>query len=178
VTVVRAGHSIELPCRFLLVSAANPCPCGRGEESKQCRCGPESIRRYEAKLSGALADRIDISLWVDQPSAEQLGGEEGERSSAVRERVLAARRRQEQRLGAARCNGQIDGPEVRRHCLLDGEARTLLASSHRQLGLSGRGYERVARVARTIADLAGSDQVTVDHVGEAVTMRRRAAPGR
>jgi magnesium chelatase family protein len=178
VTVVRAGHAIELPCCFLLVAAANPCPCGRGEESERCRCGPESVRRYDAKLSGALADRIDISLWVDQPSAEQLGSEEGERSSAVRDRVMAARERQARRLGPGRCNGQIDGPEVRRHCRLDGGARALLATSHHQLGLSGRGYERVARVARTIADLAGSDPVTATHVGEAVSMRRRATPGR
>jgi magnesium chelatase family protein len=173
VTVVRAAHAVELPCRFLLVAAANPCPCGRGQESEACKCGPESIRRYGAKLSGALADRIDISLWVDQPSAEQLGSEEGEPSTAIRDRVITARERQARRLGPGRCNGQIDGSEVRRRFRLERDARALLASSHQRLGLSGRGYERVVRVARTVADLAGSDTVREGHVEEAVTLRRR-----
>lgn len=175
ITVTRARHTIELPCRFTLVAASNPCPCGRGEAARECCCPEPSVRRYRAKLSGALTDRIDISLRVDQPSAEALRSGPGERSAAVRERVVAARERQATRLGPGRCNADMGPGEARRACRLGAEADDLLDRSHAQLGLSGRGYERVLRVARTLADLADSDRVLVDHVGEALTLRRRAA---
>lgn len=173
VTVTRAGHTVELPCRFMLVAASNPCPCGRGERSKQCRCPETSVRRYEAKLSGALADRIDISLRIEQPAAEALASGPGERSAVVRERVVAARERQAGRLGSGRCNADMGPGETRRHFRLEGDARGLLTQSHAQLGLSGRGHERVLRVARTIADLAGREQIGTEHVGEALALRRR-----
>src|ERR687891_2438379 len=88
ITVTRARHSVELPCRFMLVAASNPCPCGRGESSARCRCPEPSVRRYESKLSGALADRIDISVRVEQPSARALRSGPGEASTVVRERVV------------------------------------------------------------------------------------------
>ncbi|MGH2990219.1 MAG: YifB family Mg chelatase-like AAA ATPase, partial [Solirubrobacterales bacterium] len=100
ITVTRVRHSVELPCRFMLVAASNPCPCGRGESSNGCRCAEASVRRYEAKLSGALTDRIDISVGVEQPAGEALRAGPGESSAAVRERVAAARERQAARLGA------------------------------------------------------------------------------
>ena len=175
ITVTRARHSVELPCRFMLVAASNPCPCGRGESSARCRCPEASVRRYEAKLSGALADRIDISVRVEQPSARALRAGPGESSEAVRERVVAARERQEHRLGPGRCNATMTTAETRRACRLDGEAERLLARSHDRLGLSGRGYERALRVARTHADLAGRDDVQARDVEGALTLRRRAA---
>lgn len=174
ITVTRVRHTVELPCRFMLVAASNPCPCGRGGSARGCRCPEASVRRYEAKLSGALADRIDISVGVEQPAAEALRSGPGERSAAVRERVALARERQAARLGAGRCNADMQPAETRRACRLGTEAAELLVRSHSQLGLSGRGYERVLRVARTVADLDGSDRVGADHVGQALTLRRRA----
>jgi len=173
VVLTRARHSIELPCRFLLIAAANGCPCGHGEEDERCDCPPLSIRRYQAKLSGALADRIDIALAVHRPSAEEMGGAAGESSAIVRQRVVAARERQERRLGTDRCNADMSPPEARRHAALRGDAKLILAEGHERLALSGRGYDRVLKVARTIADLAGCDPVGADHVGEALGLRRR-----
>jgi magnesium chelatase family protein len=175
ITVTRARHAVELPCRFMLVAASNPCPCGRGEGARGCRCAEGSVRRYEAKLSGALADRIDISVAVDQPAAEALRSGPGEASAAVRARVAAARERQAERLGSGRCNADMGPAETRRTGGLDPDAGELLARSHAQLGLSGRGYERVMRIARTVADLEGRDRVGADDVGQALTLRRRGA---
>ena len=175
ITVTRARHSIELPSRFMLVAASNPCPCGRGASSERCRCPEASVRRYEAKLSGALADRIDISLSVEQPSPEALRSASGEPSAAVRARVAAAREAQVRRLGAGRCNAVMTPAETRRACRLDEPAAELLARSHTRLGLSGRGHERVLKVARTLADLEGVDRVGAGHVGDALSLRRRQA---
>ena len=175
ITVTRARHTIELPCRFMLVAASNPCPCGRGEGARGCRCQEASVRRYEAKLSGALADRIDISVAIEQPSAEAMRSVPGEPSVAVRARVAEARERQAARLGPGRSNSDMGPAETRRACRLEPPAAELLARSHSQLGLSGRGYERVLRVARTVADLKGRDRVGADEVGQALSLRRRAA---
>jgi magnesium chelatase family protein len=177
VTVTRAWHSIEFPCRFMLVAASNRCPCGHGEESPRCRCPEASVRRYEAKLSGALADRIDISLGVEQPPPGALRSGPGECSASVRDRVAAAREHQAGRLGEGRCNADMTPAETRGTCRLGAGARELLERGHLGLGLSGRGYERVSRVARTIADLAGDDVVGAEHVGEALALRRRDTPG-
>jgi magnesium chelatase family protein len=176
VAIVRARHAVELPCRFMLVAASNPCPCGRGEESGECECQPSSLRRYRAKLSGALADRIDIAISVERPTAEQMASEPPGDSASVRERVVEARRRQERRMGAGRCNAEIGLAELRQTCGLDAEAKRLLAEGHARLGLSGRGHDRVLRLSRTIADLDGSDRVSDDHVAKALTLRRRGAP--
>jgi magnesium chelatase family protein len=175
VVVTRARYAITLPCRFMLVAAANRCPCGRGEESEQCSCSPVAVRGYNAKLSGALADRIDICVSVEQPAAATMAGPAGEPSKAVRARVEAARERQGARLGAGRVNALMSPPEARRHGRLDERARALLADGHVRLGLSGRGYERVLRIARTIADLELSDRVLPDHVAQALSLRRRSA---
>jgi magnesium chelatase family protein len=175
VVVTRVRHSVTLPCRFMLVAAANRCPCGRGEDSEHCHCSPVAVRGYNAKLSGALADRIDLCVSVEQPGAETMGGPRGEPSRTVRARVEEARRRQSARLGPGRVNALMGPRESRRHCGLDAEASSMLASGHARLGLSGRGYERVLRIARTIADLNASERVLAPHVGEALTLRRRAA---
>ena len=108
VTISRAGGSRRLPCRFTLIAASNPCPCGRGEADPQCSCPPQAIRRHEARLGAALGDRLDIFVAIRRPSAVEIGGPPGEPSAAVRERVVAARERQEARLGAGRCNAEVE----------------------------------------------------------------------
>ena len=175
VSVVRAGHEIELPCRFMLVAAANPCPCGRGEDSEACTCTPPRARAYRSKLSGALADRIDIQVRIGQPGAEAMSAEQGEGSAAVRERVVAARERQAARLGPGRVNSSMTPAETRRNCRLDSACRRLLADGHERLALSGRGHERVLRVARTIADLRGEERIGEVTLAEALSQRRREA---
>jgi magnesium chelatase family protein len=171
VSVVRARYRIELPCRFMLVAAANPCPCGRGGDG-DCECSMNAVRRYRARLSGALADRIDITLSVDQPPPDALHGPPGESSAAIRERVIAARERQAKRLGPGRVNADMTVAEVRRKAGLTPEAKTRLGEGHAILGLSGRGNDRVVRVARTIADLAGREQVEPRDVSAALSLRR------
>ncbi len=173
VSIVRARQRIELPCRFQLVAAANPCPCGRGEDSPRCACDPSQVRRYEAKLSGALADRLDIVLGLGQPDPDALAGAAGEGSDDVRDRVMAARARQTERIGEARTNSDLGPEETRRHARLSPSARALLLDGHRRLELSGRGHDRVLRVARTIADLAAVERVGDEHVAEALSLRRR-----
>jgi magnesium chelatase family protein len=173
VAVTRVHHAVELPCRFMLVAAANPCPCGRGEDAPGCSCTPPVVRGYQAKLSGALADRIDLTARIDQPSADAMDGVPGESSAEVRDRVIRARRLQALRLGAGRVNASMTPAETRRYCRVDAAGRELLADGHARLGLSGRGHERVLRVARTLADLAGTSRITAGMVGEALSMRRR-----
>jgi magnesium chelatase family protein len=174
VTVTRTTGTVSLPCRFMLVAASNPCPCGNGPDSGECDCHPGAVSRYMAKLSGALADRIDIRFTVHPPPPAQLTERESEGSSAVRERVLAARAAQEERLGPGRANADMTPSEVRRHCDLDPEARRTLDAGHRSLGLSARGWDRCLRLARTIADLGGDERISVDHVSEAIEKRRRS----
>ncbi|MDP9227470.1 MAG: YifB family Mg chelatase-like AAA ATPase, partial [Actinomycetota bacterium] len=151
ISISRGGRTVSLPCRFMLVAASNPCPCGRGPDSGECDCHQAVLARYRAKLSGALADRIDIRVGVDRPDAAGLAEAPGERSRTVRERVCAARERQRRRLGEGRCNADIGPDEIRRACPLRPAAERILRDGHELLGLSGRGWDRIVRVARTIA---------------------------
>ncbi|HKH42362.1 MAG TPA: YifB family Mg chelatase-like AAA ATPase [Solirubrobacterales bacterium] len=173
VTVTRTTGTLSLPCRFMLVAASNPCPCGNGPDSGECECHPAAVTRYLAKLSGALADRIDITLHVDPPPAEELIEEDSEDSSTVRDRVIRARHAQEERLGEGRTNSEMTPSEVRRHCDLDLPSRRVLEEAHRQLGLSARGWDRCVKLARTIADLAGEERISEQHVSDAIEKRRR-----
>jgi magnesium chelatase family protein len=173
VAIARATRSVTLPCRFILIAASNPCPCGRGADSGECDCQPGAIARYRAKLSGALADRIDIQMLVSPPDADGMRGAGGERSARVRERVLGARERQADRLGPGRCNADASPSELRLKGSYDEGAVGLLADAHERAGLSGRTWDRVLRVARTVADLAGSERVEELHVSEALMLRRR-----
>jgi len=175
VVVARAGGSVTFPARFTLVAAANPCPCGfRGDPVRTCPCRDDQLARYAAKLSGPLLDRIDLRLSVPRLTKhELLGASEGEPSAAVRARVVAARDRQLGRYDAIglTCNAHLPGPMVRREAALTGAAERFLGAAVESAALSGRGFDRVLRVARTIADLAGSNRVDVDHVGEALSYR-------
>jgi magnesium chelatase family protein len=172
VSIVRAGSSRLLPCRFMLIAASNPCPCGRGEADPKCDCAPLDVRRYQGRLSGALADRLDILVAIRQPAAAEIGGPPGEGSAAVRERVATARERQEHRLGPGRCNAEMTPGEAR-ECALDDDAAALLAESYSRRRLSGRAHDRVLRLARTIADLADVDVIERDQIAQALQLRRR-----
>jgi magnesium chelatase family protein len=172
VAISRAGSNRRLPCRFMLIAASNPCPCGRGEADPECSCAPLAVRQYQGRLSGALADRLDILVAIRQPSAEEIGGPPGEPSIAVRERVAEARERQEGRLGAGRCNAEMTPGEAR-ECVLDDAAAALLAESYSRRRLSGRAHDRVLRLAQTIADLVGTEAVGRDQIAQALQLRRR-----
>jgi magnesium chelatase family protein len=172
VRIVRAGSNRRLPCRFMLVAASNPCPCGRGEADPECSCAPLAVHRYQGRLSGALADRLDVLIAIHQPSAAEIGGPPGEPSARVRERVSAARERQEARLGAGRCNVEMTPGEAR-ECALDDSAAAFLADSYSRHRLSARAHDRVLRLAQTIADLAGSRSIGRDQIGQALQLRRR-----
>jgi magnesium chelatase family protein len=172
VAIARASGRSNLPCRFMLVAAANPCPCGRGEADPDCSCAPIAVQRYQGRLSGALADRIDILAAVRQPSAAAIGGGPGESSAEVRKRVGAARERQERRLGLGRCNAEMTPAEAR-ECALDGAAAALLAELYSRQRLSGRAHDRALRLAQTIADLAGADSIGEGEMAQALQLRRR-----
>jgi magnesium chelatase family protein len=172
VSIARAASRRSLPCRFMLIAAANPCPCGRGEADPDCSCAPIAVQRYQGRLSGALADRIDILAAVRQPSAAEIGGGPGEPSADVRERVAAARERQERRLGPGRCNAEMSPGEAR-ECALSPEAGALLAELYARQRLSGRAHDRALRLAQTIADLAGSATIGEEQMAQALQLRRR-----
>jgi magnesium chelatase family protein len=172
VAISRAGANRRLPCRFMLVAASNPCPCGRGEADPECSCAPLAVRRYQGRLSGALADRLDILVAIRQPSATEIGGPPGEPSAVVRDRVAAARERQEDRLGTGRCNAEM-APAEARECALDEAAAALLAESYSRRRLSGRAHDRVLRLAQTIADLAGAESIGRNQIAQALQLRRR-----
>ena len=172
VAIARVGGRRRLPCRFMLVAASNPCPCGRGEDDPNCTCLAAQVQRYQGKLSGALADRIDLLTAVAQPAAEEFSGGPGEPSAAVRERVCAARERQEARLGTGRCNAEMTPGEAR-ECALDPGAAALLADLFARRRLSGRAHDRTLRLARTVADLAGAERIGEDEMVQALQLRRR-----
>ncbi len=170
VTISRAARQAEFPARFQLLAAMNPCPCGYlGEE--RCTCTPHQIRRYRAKISGPLLDRIDLHVPVPRLSPEALrtGGGRGELSAPVRERVVAARERQLARQPHA--NNRLNAGGVTQFCRLGEAEQALLETAMHRLQLSARAYHRILRVARTIADLAGSDSIGRDHLSEAISYR-------
>lgn len=175
VTVARAARTAVFPARFVLVAATNPCPCGfAGDPVRECRCTPLQLARYAGRLSGPLRDRLDLTVDVQRLPSDMLGvGADAESSAQIRARVVAARDRQRLRFGGAPAptNAALSSGELRRHCPLDPPSLRLLRSAAERLGLSARGFDRVRRVARTIADLAGSDLIAADHVAEALQFR-------
>ena len=175
VTVARAARSATFPARFMLVAAMNPCPCGfAGDSSRECRCTPQQMTRYRDRLSGPLRDRLDLTVEVPAMSIDALTvGEPGERSAAVRARVVAARARQAVRHAGEgiATNAQLTPSLMAKHCGADAAALRVLRSAMRALALSARGYDRVRKVARTIADLAGDDGIGADAMAEALQFR-------
>ncbi|MFM7570356.1 MAG: ATP-binding protein, partial [Betaproteobacteria bacterium] len=170
ITLARASRSIDLPARFQLIAAMNPCSCGHLGDTR-CRCSAEQVLRYQRRVSGPLIDRLDLLLSVHRLSEEALLEHASpEPSSAIRERVEAAWQTQLRRQGDS--NAQLDPPSVAHHCSLDPESETLLAAASRRLRWSARGIHRALRVARTIADLAGSGPIGREHVAEAISYRR------
>lgn len=174
IAIARAARTVSFPARFVLVAAMNPCPCGyRTDPGRACRCTPQQVARYRARLSGPLVDRLDLIVDVQPvPLGELTGGVEGERSGAVRQRVLAARARQMDRPGAARrLNATLQGRALQRLCRLDASGQRLLERSAERLHLSARGFHRVLKVARTIADLSNVADVAAEHLAEALQYR-------
>lgn len=172
VTVSRARQRAEFPARFQLIAAMNPCPCGHsGNPNGRCRCSPDQVARYRGRLSGPLLDRMDIVIEVPLlDHAEMLGRPAGEPSAVVRERVAGAWARQRERQGEP--NSRLAPGRVDTLCAPDSAGQGLLDQAIRRLNLSARGYHRILKVARTIADLAGAECVGAAHLAEAIQYRR------
>ncbi|MEA4909630.1 MAG: YifB family Mg chelatase-like AAA ATPase [Anaerolineaceae bacterium] len=187
VTISRAQGSLTFPANFQLVAAMNPCPCGYyGDPVRACSCSSGVVTKYQKRISGPLLDRIDIHIEVPRVEYEKLSDSRlGEPSSTVRERVEAARALQRQRFGQndspfggdITCNADMRPAEVRQFCALDDDGLKLMKSAMSQLQLSARAYHRILKLARTIADLAGCDQIATHHLAEALQYRPRLTVG-
>ena len=170
--ISRATRQATYPAQFQLVAAMNPCPCGYlGHPSKPCRCTPDSIKRYRDRISGPLLDRIDLTIEVPALSAADLvNAQAGEDSGSVLQRVLAARERQYARQG--KTNARLSATELGSEARIGTEAREALGAMLEKLSLSARSFHRILRVARTLADLAGDEEVSRQHVIRAISFRR------
>ncbi len=173
VTVARVHTTVTFPAAFMLVAAMNPCPCGyQGDNARECLCTPPQVARYLARVSGPLLDRIDLHVEMPRlPAADLTAAGTGEPSALIRARVLRARERQAQRFDTAMCNGRMSIRQVRRYCRVDDAGKVFLRGAIDRLGLSARGYDRTLRLARTIADLEGSDGIAAAHLAEAIQYR-------
>lgn len=176
ITIARAKYTIEYPCSFMFVASMNPCPCGYyGDPTHQCVCSPGQIQRYMNKISGPLLDRIDLQIEISAlPFSDISKAEPGEPSSAIRERVIAARRRQEERFKGHKgihCNAQMTESMIHQYARPDASSLDMLRTAMERLSLSARAYNRILKVARTIADLDGSDNVLSHHLAEAIGYR-------
>lgn len=185
VTIARAAATFTYPARFMLVASMNPCPCGyRGSRTAACRCDDVAVGKYVAKLSGPLLDRIDLQIEVGRVAFdEMIKDQNSESSAAIRGRVEEARRKQRERYRETSvfCNAELPSNGVREHCVLGPEAMELLSRACARRHFSARAVDRIARVARTIADLANDQTISSQHVAEAIQYRslerldRRAA---
>ncbi len=174
VTVSRTRISCTYPASFMLVAAMNPCPCGnRGSRTKACTCTPNQIHRYARRISGPLLDRIDLFIEMNDVPFEDLSGKAaGESSGSIRRRVVAARQQQMDRFGdSIRTNARMTVQEIEAFCSLDSRCQLLMEQAFKRLELSARAYQRLRKVARTIADLDGSDTIQEKHLAEAIRYR-------
>ena len=176
ITISRAKFTIDYPASFMLVASMNPCPCGYfNHPEKDCVCPPGTVSRYLNKVSGPLLDRIDLHIEVTPVNVDELikKGKTGEESKAIRERVIVAREKQEQRLNAfgLHANAQMDNKTMRTFCQLDKASSELLKTAMNKLNLSARAYDRILKVSRTIADLDASENITTKHIAEAIQYR-------
>ena len=181
VTVSRARMSCTYPASFVLVAAMNPCPCGnRGSRTKPCTCTPVQIQRYARRISGPLLDRIDMFIEMNDVPFEDLSGKgTGEPSAAIRQRVMAARARQRERFGAesTQLNARMNNRQIEAYCALDGPCRLMMERAFQRMNLSARAYQRLRKVARTIADLDGSETIREKHLSEAIRYRQLSILG-
>ncbi len=177
VTVSRSSGTCLFPAKIILIAAMNPCPCGFfGDSEKECTCPPHSILRYRSKLSGPFLDRVDLHIQVPRIPFEKLTSlSRGEDSLTVRARVQRARDIQEQRFEKQylKTNAEMSSPLVKKYCVVDEQTQQLLRSAATQMNLSGRGYYRILKLARTIADLASEENISLNHVAEAIQYRER-----
>jgi len=176
VTVSRAKMSVDYPASFMLVASMNPCPCGYfNHPEKECVCGPGVVQKYLSKVSGPLLDRIDIHIEVTPVSFDELSGEKNaEESEQVRGRVIGAREIQQARFSEQNevyCNAMMPNHQVRELCKINAAGDKLLKTAMEKLGLSARAYDRILKVSRTIADLAGSEDIKIEHLAEAIHFR-------
>jgi magnesium chelatase family protein len=175
VTISRAAGSLTFPARFMLVAAMNPCPCGfYGDLKRQCRCSPRQIENYRQRISGPLLDRIDLHVEVPLVDFRELSsGAAGEKSETIRQRVVAARKIQLQRFRKSRhtSNAAMSPREVKTHCQLDSECAGYLEHAMEEMNFSARAHDRILKVARTLADLAGSPELRATDVLEAIQYR-------
>jgi len=173
VTLSRAAASITYPANFMLIASMNPCPCGNFMDTKKiCKCSQSQIQKYWAKLSSPFLDRIDIHIEVPRIKKEDYcNAPSCERSEDIRKRVIKARRVQTERFKTAKCNAKMTPKEIKKFCALQKESEDLLNSAVEKFGLSARGYDRVIKVARTIADLEEEKEIKTSHLAEALQYR-------
>lgn len=175
ITISRAAGAVTYPCSIMLVCAMNPCPCGYyGHPTRECTCPPGAVKRYISRVSGPLLDRIDIHIEVPPVNFADLSDKsEGEHSSEIKKRVDAARDIQRRRFEGTQitCNAKMSAELVRRYCVMTPNAETMLKNAFDKIGLSARGYDKILKVARTIADLDSSDVIDVKHIAEAIQYR-------
>jgi len=174
ILISRANRSITYPADFMLISGMNPCPCGNaGSSVKECTCSPMAVNKYMAKLSGPLLDRIDMHIEVDNVTYDDIKGAEGESSQDIRQRVETAQQIQIERFKNTSItrNSALDNQMLQTFCKLDDKSELLIKKAFDRLGLSVRAYTRILKVARTIADLAGENDIQFSHVSEALSYR-------
>ncbi len=175
ITISRASGSVEYPANFILIASMNPCPCGNyGSKDLQCNCSPSQIQRYMKKISGPLLDRIDIKIDVDRVAFVDLDSEtEEESSEIVKQRVDKARKIQIERYKGASnyCNAKMNSSQIKKYCQIDADTKSFLEQAFEKFHMSARAYNRILKVARTIADLEGSEKIEFEHIAEAIAYR-------
>lgn len=175
VTVARASRTLQFPARFILIAAMNPCPCGwLTDPKKSCHCNPHQVQKYMSKISGPLLDRIDIHLNVPVPKTHELmSSTPKENSKAIKERTTTSRERQQKRFAGTtiRCNAQMDHRKTKKFCPIGKDSQELLKKAMDELGLSARAHDKILKVARTISDLEGLEDIQPQHIAEAIQYR-------